>query len=496
MSDRTALIPLVGALKETRVLTVGDVMLDRFVSGTVERISPEAPIPVLRVKEETAMLGGAGNVIRNLVALGASPRFITLIGSADHKGKEADGPGLEILNLFAELNLEDAPLIDSWRRTSTKTRFLADGQQMLRADREDTHPTNAKIKDTILGKALEALKDCAVLVLSDYGKGVLDDQALGTLIDAARQDGKPVVVDPKGTDYSRYRGTTVLTPNRKELMEATGLSAGTDDDVVTAARRLIEDCGIEAVLVTRSDEGMSVVTDDAAVHLEAETREVFDVSGAGDTVSATVAAALATGAGLEQAARLANVAAGVVVGKVGTAVAYADDVVAALHHQDISRAEAKVLALGPALDRLQAWRRDGQTISFTNGCFDLLHPGHVSLLAQAKAAAGRLVVGLNSDASVKRLKGNGRPVQSEAARAAVLASLETVDMVVLFEEDTPLNLIEAMRPEVLVKGADYAVENVVGADIVEGYGGSVLLAELVDGQSTSATIARMADDPD
>ena len=290
------------------------------------------------------------------------------------------------------------------------------------------------------------------------------------LIAAARAAGKPVVVDPKGTDYGRYRGATVLTPNRKELHEATGMSVDGDDAIVAACRHLIATCGIDAVLATRSQDGMTLVTAQGQVHhLPAEAREVFDVSGAGDTVVATLAAALASGGSLLDGARLANVAAGIVVGKVGTAVAYADEVVAALHHDDLLLGETKVLGGDGAADQVEVWRRKGEAVGFTNGCFDLLHPGHISLLTQARAACDRLVVGLNSDASVARLKGPSRPVQSEAARATVLASLSMVDMVVIFGEDTPLDLIRRLRPAVLVMGADYPVETVVGAADVAGW---------------------------
>jgi D-beta-D-heptose 7-phosphate kinase/D-beta-D-heptose 1-phosphate adenosyltransferase len=266
-----------------------------------------------------------------------------------------------------------------------------------------------------------------------------------------------------------------------------------DEAIVAAARHLIETCGIVNVLVTRSQDGMTLVTRDGQIdHLPAEAREVFDVSGAGDTVVAAMAAAIACGTPLAEAARLANVAAGIVVGKVGTAVVYASDLVVSLHHSELNAGESKVAGVDSAIEQIARWRHKGQKIGFTNGCFDLLHPGHISLVNQARAHCDRLVVGLNSDASVKRLKGDSRPVQSEAARATVLASLAAVDLVVIFEEDTPLELIAALRPDILVKGADYTIDQVVGADLVQGWGGKVVLAELAQGHSTTATIARMA----
>jgi len=485
MTERAQLVPLVTALAKARVLCVGDVILDHFHYGTVERISPEAPIPVLRVEREDAMLGGAGNVVRNLCSLGVDTRLITVAGD--------DRSGKTVTRLIKRQGIKQTPIIDDGRRTSTKTRYIAGVQQVLRADRETDHSLAEKIEARMVRAAAAAMRPCKAVVLSDYGKGVLSGGGAEKIIKMARKAKKTVVVDPKGTDFGRYRGADVITPNRGELALATGLKTDTDADVVKAARRLIKEHRFGAVLVTRSADGMTVVTaKGGALHLPAEAREVFDVSGAGDTVAATVAAALAAGADLIDAAELANVAAGIVVGKVGTAAVYADDLIAALHHQDITSAEAKVLSPEAAKDRIDLWRRAGHKIGFTNGCFDLLHPGHVSMLKQARKACGRLVVGLNSDASVKRLKGNGRPVQSEAARAAVLASLTSVDAVVIFAEKTPINLIKAFKPDVLVKGADYDLGTVVGAEVVKKYGGRVKLAKLEPGHSTSATIARMA----
>ncbi|MEQ8229168.1 MAG: D-glycero-beta-D-manno-heptose-7-phosphate kinase [Rhodospirillales bacterium] len=485
MTERTDLIPLVEALAHARVFCLGDVMLDTFVYGQVERISPEAPIPVLRVTDEARMLGGAGNVVRNLSALGASTRFLSVIGD--------DAAGDEIKSLLAKEDGVDGELhTDPGRQTTIKTRFIAGTQQMMRADRESSLPA-ADLQERLAAAAEHAVRDHKAVVLSDYGKGVLSDATLARVIKAAKAADATIIIDPKGDDYSRYAGAGILTPNLKELAAATGRPVATDDDVISAARGLVEGLGLSAVLVTRSRDGMTLVTADGDVtHLAAEAREVFDVSGAGDTVVATLAACIAAGAPLTRAAALANLAAGIVVAKVGTAVAYAGDLIAELHHQDLSAAEAKVLTLEQAVDRVTGWRRRGFTVGFTNGCFDLLHPGHVSLLRQARGQCDRLVVGLNSDASVKRLKGQDRPVQGEAARAAVLASLTGVDAVVLFAEDTPLQVIEALTPDVLVKGADYRIDEVVGREAVEAAGGRVHLAELEPGHSTTATIARLA----
>jgi D-beta-D-heptose 7-phosphate kinase/D-beta-D-heptose 1-phosphate adenosyltransferase len=363
---------------------------------------------------------------------------------------------------------------------------------MLRADSETSDPVAASIAEDAARLVTQAMKDCAVVVLSDYAKGVLVPNEIAAIVKAAKAAKRIVIVDPKGRDYSRYKGANILTPNRRELAEATGLPADGDKGVEQAARRLLKTTLAEAIVVTRGADGMSIVPAKGKVHhLPALAREVFDVSGAGDTVIATLATALAGGLSLLDAARLASVAASVVVAKLGTAVAYSADLVRALRHDDIATTENKFVTLEQAVDQVAVWRRQGLRVGFTNGCFDLLHPGHVSLIGQARGACDRLVVGLNSDASIKRLKGPARPVQGEAARGAVLASLGHVDLVVIFADDTPIEIIKKLRPEILVKGADYTKENVVGAKEVESWGGKVVLAKLVEGQSTTATIRKI-----
>jgi D-beta-D-heptose 7-phosphate kinase/D-beta-D-heptose 1-phosphate adenosyltransferase len=487
MSERSALIPLIDALIGVRVLCVGDVMLDRYIYGVVERVSPEAPIPVFRVERETAMLGGAGNVIRNILALGSRARLVAAVGD--------DAAGAEVRRLLGAGDGSSFALVtDGTRQTSIKTRFLAGNQQILRADQETVAPLPAPSRRALIEAFCTMLPDAEVVVLSDYDKGVLSDGIAAQLVAAARMAGKPVLVDPKGRDYARYAGASIVTPNRNELAEASGARVRTSDEAIVAARRLLDAHGFGAVIATLGKDGMVVATAAGEVrHLFAEARDVFDVSGAGDTVVAALAAVLGAGADLVRAAALANVAAGIVVGKVGTAVAYRTEVVNALRHQDLSEAEAKVTTLEPALDRVALWRRRGFRIGFTNGCFDLLHPGHISLLAYARKSCDRLIVAINSDDSVRRLKGAARPIQTETARATVLASLASVDLVVIFSEDTPLKMIEAFRPDVLVKGADYRLEQVVGAEYVHSYGGTVQLAPIEPGFSTTATIARLAE---
>lgn len=475
---------VVGALNGASVLVVGDVMLDRYVYGGVDRISPEAPIPVLRIERESAMLGGAGNVVRNLVALGARACFVSVVGR--------DDAGIQVTGLVGEeAGVEPHLIVEAGRTTTVKMRYVAGAQQILRADRETVAPVEPASEGKIGALAAEAMADVRVLVLSDYGKGVLTPVVIAGLVSAAKQRGLTVVCDPKGRDYARYRGIDVLTPNRRELAEAVGRPVSGDDAVVAAARELIARHALGAVLVTRSEEGMSLIRTESALHLPAKAREVFDVSGAGDTVIATLSAAIAGGLALDDAAALANLAGGIVVGKVGTAVVHPEDLLDVMHDTG-EPGQAKIATRAAAVDRIARWRRGGQRIGFTNGCFDLIHPGHVSLLGQARSACDRLVVGLNTDASVKRLKGPTRPLLDEKSRATVLAAFESVDLVVTFDEDTPLELIQALRPDVLVKGADYTIDKVVGADLVQSYGGKVVLAEIAAGHSTTGIVQRFA----
>ncbi len=481
--EQVVLSRAVGRLARTSVTVIGDVMLDRYVYGVVDRVSPEAPIPIIRVERETAMPGGAGNVVRNLTALGAAVAFVSVVGD-DQAGSDLTGL------IGGQPGVEPWLLVEGARLTTVKTRFVSQGQQLLRADNEQTGPISPKLAERMMRIAGDTLAATSVTVLSDYAKGVLAGGIPAQVIAAARQAGRPVVVDPKGADFSRYAGADVITPNRRELADATEMPVGTEAELVAAATALRERHQFGAVLVTRSEDGMTLVDGDGAHHFPAEAEDVFDVSGAGDTVVATLAAGLAAGLEMRVAVRLANLAAGVVVSKVGTAVARGEDLLRRLTPQ-VSTLR-KIVDREVGAEQVERWRRRGYRTGFTNGCFDLLHPGHVHLLEQARGQCDRLVVGLNSDASVRRLKGPTRPVQLEGSRAQVLASLSAVDLVVIYDEDTPEDTLEALRPELLVKGADYALDQVVGADMVLGWGGRVWLAELLSGHSTTATVKRIA----
>ena len=466
---------LIARIAGRTVAVVGDLMLDRYVYGEVSRISPEAPIPVLRGRSEAVMLGAAGNVARNVTALGGRVRLAARIGD-DEAGREV----LRLLKAESDLEIFLDPAKEG--RTTCKTRFVAAGQQLLRLDHEE------EVRSGPSADIAEALAGADAVLVSDYAKGFVD----AAVLSAVRAAGAVVVVDPKGSDFARYGPVDMLKPNASELAAAVGLPVGDDEEAEAALTTALARFPAQAVLVTRGAAGMSLAVRGAPVrHFRAHRREVFDVSGAGDTGLAALGLALAAGAPMHEAVAFAVAASGVAVAKPGTAVVSADEVL-----------EAEALAVSPhaggkrgtaegAAEQAARWRSQGLRVGFTNGCFDVLHAGHVAYLAQARSWCDRLIVGLNSDASVRRLKGEGRPVNDLDSRAAVLAGLAAVDFVAPFDAPTPRELIAAVRPDVLVKGADYAEHEVVGADLVRGWGGEVRLAALVDGRSTTATLAKL-----
>ncbi len=474
-------------LKHQTVLCVGDLMLDEFVYGEVARISPEAPAPVIAVKRSETVVGGAGNVARNIASIGARCILVGVIGD-DESGR--------ILReaLSGQKGIETLLIVDTTRPTTRKVRFVSEhySTHLLRADWERAKPLDDLREQALLEQALAALQRAGALVLSDYAKGVLTPRIVRTLLEAANKAGKPSVVDPKVADFSIYRGATVVTPNRKELSDAVRRTIASAEDVVSGADELRELAGTQAVLATLGEDGMTLVRSaNKALHIPAHAVRMRDVSGAGDTVVAVLGAMLAAKSGLEPAMRAANAAAAVVVGKLGTATVSLDELRHSILPAATLAAEDKILFDQTQLDeRLSSWRKQGLRIGFTNGCFDLLHPGHVKLLREARAACDRLIVGLNSDGSVKRIKGEERPLQTEHARADVLAALEAVDLVVVFDEDTPLRLIERVLPNVLVKGSDYRREDVVGHEIVEAHGGEVILVQVAQGHSTTDIVRR------
>lgn len=467
------------------ILVVGDVMLDKFMYGQVDRISPEAPIPVMRYVREIAMLGGAGNVVRNLVSLKQRADLIAVIGS--------DPAGFDVAKqLSQDEAITPNLLTDKDRPTTIKTRFIAGIQQVLRCDVERAEALSLAMEEQVLTRLRLAIPQVSAIILSDYAKGVLTNKVIAECITLGKKLGKPIIIDPKGRDYSRYEGADVVTPNRKELAEASGAAIKTVDDAIRASQQLIAKHKFGAVLAKLGGDGVCLIeAGKEPHHIKATAREVYDVSGAGDTVIAAFATALAAGMPLRLAAHVSNEAGSIVVGKVGTATVTIDELIRNLRQAEDSEVHDKVLSQNKAIEVVERWRRQGLNVGFTNGCFDLIHPGHISILQQSRKACDRLVVGLNSDVSVKRLKGPERPVQNEKARATVLATLNPVDLVVIFGEDTPLELIKALRPNVLVKGADYTIDTVVGAKEVQSWGGQVVLADLVEGQSTTNTIKKL-----
>ncbi|MBV9557926.1 MAG: D-glycero-beta-D-manno-heptose-7-phosphate kinase [Pseudolabrys sp.] len=471
------------------VLCIGDLMLDDFVYGEVSRVSPEAPAPVLAVRRDEKIIGGAGNVARNIASLGARCVFIGVTGD--------DDAGRMIAAKFAEQPLiEPVLVIDRTRPTTRKVRFVSEhySTHLLRADWELVEAIPSEIEDALIDAVKVSLPKTGAVVISDYAKGVLTPRVIQAVIQAARAANKPIVVDPKAVDFAVYRGATIITPNRKELSDHTRRPASTIPEIAAAAASLARTVESKAVVVTLSEDGMFLHAEGAEpVHVPAYPVKVRDVSGAGDTVVAVLSTLLAMDVDYEDAMRAANAAASVVVGKRGTATLTPAELrTRMLPTAALASEEKIVFDWAIADERVAEWRAQGLRVGFTNGCFDLLHPGHVKVLAVARAACDRLVVGLNSDASTRRLKGEGRPVQDQHARADVLAALEAVDLVVVFDQDTPLELIKVLRPKVLAKGGDYRPDEVVGRSEVEADGGEVIIVDLLAGHSTSSIVQRSA----
>jgi len=465
--------------KAPNVLVVGDVMIDHYLWGKSERISPEAPVPVIDVQKETEVLGGAGNVVNNLVALGAQVYVASAIGKDDN--------GRRLKKMLEALGVSTRLLVaDESRVTTRKSRVIASHQQVIRFDSESRQPLDKKSEDRLIEAVQRQLLTTDAILLSDYGKGVLSDRLTAQIIAMAKAANIPVLVDPKGTDYTKYRGASLVTPNKKEAETATGVTIVNDESLKEAGFWLKERLELERAMITLSEEGMAIFDDEGMRRYPTVAREVYDVTGAGDTVLATLGFVLAAGGSIDEAARIANAAAAVVVGKLGSATATWDEIIAyeaALHE---STTEHRIKSREALVQTVKRLRAEGKKIVFTNGCFDILHLGHVKYLEKAKSFGDVLIVGVNSDNSVRRLKGAERPVNPEFDRAYLLAALDAVDFVTIFDEDTPYALIEALRPDILVKGGDYKDKEVVGSDIAD----EVRLVDFVDGKSTTAIIEK------
>jgi len=484
--DLAGLQQLLQRVAGARVVAVGDLMVDRFVYGEVGRISAEAPIPVMARSREIVMLGAAGNVARNVAALGGEVALVGVIGR--------DGGGKEAKDLIAaEPRIEGYLITDPDRPTTIKTRFVSAGQQLLRVDEETTRPVADDIERQLVRTVTDAARGAGAILISDYGKGVVTAPVIAAARAAAEREGAALIVDSKARSFARYGAADIIKPNAAELAYAVDLPTETDAEIEAALERALALCESKAVLVTRSAKGMSLaVRGEPVRHFRRPPPEVFDTSGAGDTALAALGVSLSARAPVDEAIDFALLASGVVVQKAGTATASPDEMIEAEIIERVAPAEAKIATPERMRREAERWRERGLKVGFTNGCFDILHRGHIAYLAQAREWCDRLIVGVNTDGSVKALKGDGRPVNDLESRALVLAGLRSVDLVVPFDDETPLGLIEAARPDVLIKGADYSLDGVVGRQLVEGWGGQVRLADLVEGHSTSATIEKLA----
>ncbi len=473
---RTRLAGILEAVASGQVIVVGDLIIDEYIIGDSERISPEAPEPVITERERQYVPGGAANVAVNIHALGSSARLFGVTGD--------DADGDMFLALLKRHGIDSSGIIGTNARPTTrKTRMIARGTQVLRVDRETTAPVSPELEETLVAGILDAPEE--VVIVSDYAKGVVTASLIQRLVEA----GKKVIVDPKSGDFSKYAGAYLLTPNAPEICRAAEMDSCSPLSLEEPVRTLMTEHGIQNMLVTLGSDGMALVEDKAPLlHIHAMTREVYDVTGAGDTVIAAVSAAVAGGKSLTDACYVANIAAGIVVGKHRTAVASPQEIMSYAFGPSTSD---KIVDRETLARRLAEIRKTGRRIVFTNGCFDLLHVGHITYLYDARGLGDVLVIGLNTDRSIRALKGRQRPIISQEERSHMLAALECVDFVVLFDEDTPVDLISLIRPDILAKGADYTKDQVVGADIVEAYGGSVSLIPLVDNISTTTIINKI-----
>jgi len=465
--------------KQPKILVIGDLMIDHYLWGKCERISPEAPIPIVNVDNENTVLGGAGNVVNNLIALGAQTDVLSVIGDCEIAN--------ELETLLSKINVSTNYLIkEKGRISSKKSRIISSQQQVIRFDRESDNDINTESQQTLIDQYKKILSQYDIVLLSDYGKGVLTDSLTSQLIKEANTLGIKVLVDPKGVNYSKYSNAYLLTPNKKEASLATNIDIVDNSSLLAAITKLIEKCSLDISLITLSEDGVAIFDNDLRVH-PTVAREVYDVTGAGDTVLAALGFALSCNYDIDQAVEFANLAAGVVVGKIGSSTATIDEIIdykSSLHQsssEEHIKTQKEINVLSSKL------KENGKKIVFTNGCFDILHAGHVRYLETAKSFGDILIVGINSDESVKMLKGETRPINNQQDRALLIASLEAVDYVVIFNEDTPYELIKTIKPHTLVKGGDYEGQKVVGQDLVT----ELKLVNFIEGKSTTNTIEKI-----
>jgi len=465
--------------RSPKLLVIGDLMIDQYLWGECERISPEAPVQVVNVNNESTLLGGAGNVVNNLKALGAKVDVISVVGSCEISN--------ELKKLLSDIEVETKYLVTQKdRMTSKKCRIIASQQQVVRYDRESTEEISSKSQDLILDTFKKIVTDYEVVLLSDYGKGIFTNKLAQSLINIATKYGKKVLIDPKGHNYLKYKGAYLLTPNKKEASEATKINIIDDASLIQAIAQLKSECDLDVSLITLSEQGVAIYDDELRIH-PTIVKEVFDVTGAGDTILASLGFALACEYDIDSAVKFSNLAAGVVVGKIGSSTATLNEIIEYESSLNQSSSEEHIKTLSEITVLSEELRARGKKIVFTNGCFDILHSGHVRYLETAKSFGDVLILGLNSDRSVTALKGKDRPINTQIHRAYILAALEVVDYVVIFDEDTPYNLIKAIKPVTLVKGGDYEDKEVVGQDIVD----ELKLVKFVDEKSTTQTIEKI-----
>ncbi|WP_148571639.1 D-glycero-beta-D-manno-heptose-7-phosphate kinase [Aliarcobacter cryaerophilus] len=465
--------------KKPNILVIGDLMIDHYLWGSCDRISPEAPVQVVNVKKESSVLGGAGNVINNLVTLGSVVDVISVIGN--------DSVANELKSLLEKIDVPTSNLVvENNRKTSKKSRLIASQQQVLRYDMESIDDINENSHKQIIQTLEKNIDKYSSIILSDYGKGVLTTNLTKEIIKIANKNNIKVLVDPKGKDYSKYKGSYTLTPNKKEAMEATNIDIKDENSLIEALKSLKTQCELEVSLITLSEQGIAIFDDELTIK-PTVAREVYDVTGAGDTVIASIAFALGNNLDIKDSIYFANLAAGVVVGKIGSATTTLDEIYEYEYSLHKSNSTSHIKTFDEIKTLASKLHSQGKKIVFTNGCFDILHVGHVKYLEVAKSYGDVLILGLNADSSVKKLKGPTRPINTQDDRAYILASLESVDYVVIFEEETPYELIKLIKPHVLVKGGDYEGKEVVGQDIAD----ELKLVQFVDGKSTTNTIKRI-----
>ena len=479
--NKNKITDILVSIREIKVLIIGDIMLDNYVFGKVEKISPEAPIPIIQNMEQKSIIGGAGNVLKNLASLNVKTSFISVVGK--------DDPAKELIKQINKLNNVEYILIkDKNRKTTVKTRYIANGQQIFRSDNESPVQLSSEIKQKVFNYYKLFLNQSDIIIFSDYGKGIFLDHFCEKLIKHTNKIRKNIIVDPKGNNFLKYSGSYFITPNTKEAFNATKILSNNNKNSHECGKYIIKKKWSKNVLLTRGPDGLSIIEKNKVNHIKAKSQEVYDVTGAGDTVISLFSAALAAKFSILEAANFANLGASIVVKKIGTNVATISEIQNSISYKNLN---FKINNKEDLKDKIKNWKKKKYKIGFTNGCFDLLHSGHIDLLTKAAAKCDKLIVALNTDESIKKIKGNDRPILNLNSRKKLIASLEVVDIVTSFKETTPINLIKVFKPDILIKGSDYKINEIVGSKYVNKYGGKIIRIKLTKNQSTSNLIEKI-----